>query len=98
MHMDRESFRRPELDTIDAETLKWLLEFATWKRRKAEKPQDVTIGFLLVYMAKHLYDYYFIQRNYSSLVPLLEAYAQRFGQAEGLTRLIEDVREKLGRK
>jgi len=89
--MDRRQVRQSEMANIDGETLAWLLEFTTWKRRKAARPGDVHIGFLLEYMAKRLYDYYFIQRNYSHLVPLLKAYADEFGEVDGLTRLIEDL-------
>jgi len=83
------------LDSIDAETLRWLLEFSSWKRRKAPNPNAVHIRFLLDYMAQRVYDYYFIQRNYSHLVPLLKAYDARYGNTEGLTRLIADLQERL---
>jgi hypothetical protein len=95
--MGSETLIQWELDSIDEETLRWLHEFPSWKRRKAERPEDVTIRFLLDYMAARLYDYYFIQRNYSALVPLLEAYARDYGQVQGVVRLIEDVRIKLGK-
>lgn len=97
MAMGSETLIQWELDSIDEETLKWLYEFPSWKRRKAERPEEVTIRFLLDYMAARLYDYYFIQRNYSYLVPLLEAYSKEYGDVEGLTRLIEDVRARLAK-
>jgi hypothetical protein len=93
--MDKKQLRLSELANIDEETQRWLLDFTTWKRRRSGRPGDVHIAFLLQYMAKHLYDYYFIQRNYSHLVPMLRAYADEFGNVEGLTRLIEDLRTVL---
>ena len=92
--MGREAIIRSEMENIDEETLKWLLEFSTWKRRKAENPSDVNIRFLLEYMAKRLYDYYFLHRNYVHLVPMLEAYSDEFGNVEGLSRLIKDLQAR----
>ena len=94
---DIEARIQSEMASIDEEALRWLLEFSTWKRRKAEKPEDVHIRFLLEYMAQRVYDYYFIQRNYTHLVSLLEAYAQTFGEVEGLTRMIEDLAARLAK-
>jgi len=96
--MGNESLIQWELDSIDEETLKWLYDFTSWKRRKAEHPQDVNIPFLLDYMAARLYDYYFIQRNYSCLVPLLKAYSNDFGDVDGLTHMIADLRTRLGKE
>lgn len=93
--MSIEATLQSEMDSIDAETLRWLLEFSSWKRRKSPVPQDVHVGFVLEYMAQRVYDYYFIQRNYSHLVPLLKGYEARYGNFEGLTRLIEDLKERL---
>lgn len=84
-----------DMNSIDAETLRWLLDFSSWKRRKAPDPNEVNIRFLLEYMAQRVYDYYFIQRNYSHLVPLLKGYDSCYGNVEGLTRLIEDLRGRL---
>lgn len=93
--MSIEAKLQSDMSSIDAETLRWLLEFSSWKRRKAPDPNEVNIRFLLEYMAQRVYDYYFIQRNYSHLVPLLKGYDARYGNVEGLTRLIEDLRERL---
>lgn len=82
---------------IDEETRRWLRDFPSWKRRKAERPEEVTIHFLLGYMAERCYDYYFIQRNYSQLVPLLESYAAQYGEVDGLTRLVADAGSSLKR-
>lgn len=93
--MSIETKLQSEMDSIDAETLRWLLEFSAWKRRKSPDPQEVHIRFLLEYMAQRVYDYYFIQRNYSHLVPLLKGYDAHYGNIEGLTRLICDLQERL---
>lgn len=95
--MDIAVITKSAMENIDEETLKWLFEFTTWKRRKSANPEDVHIRFLLEYMAKHLYFYYFIHRNYTYLVPLLEAYEAAYGNVEGLTRLIAVVKQRLGR-
>lgn len=95
--MDIAGITKSAMENIDEETLKWLFEFTTWKRRKAADPSDVHIRFVLEYMAKYLYFYYFIHRNYNYLVPLLEAYDAAYGNVEGLTRLIEVVGKRLGR-
>ena len=92
-----ESYKRSELDAIDEETRRWLHDFTSWKRRKAADPREVTIAFLLEYMEQRVYDYYFIQRNYSHLVPLLKSYERAFGGVEGLTRLMEDAGRTLTR-
>lgn len=92
-----ESYKRSELDAIDEETRRWLHDFTSWKRRKAADPSEVTIAFLLDYMEQRVYDYYFIQRNYTHLVPLLKAYEKDFGGAEGLVRLMQDAGSTLGR-
>jgi hypothetical protein len=93
--MGIEATMHSEMASIDEETLRWLLEFSTWKRRKAERPEDIHIRFLLEYMAQRVYDYYFIHRNYTHLVSLLEAYTRQFGEADGLTRLIKDLEAHL---
>ncbi len=96
--MKSKAKKHSEIESIDEETLRWLLEFSTWKRRKAERPEEVDIRFLLEYMEKRVYDYYFIHRNYTHLVPMLEGYARKFGQAEGLTHLVKDLEHRLGGK
>lgn len=93
--MDTQQFRTSHLDAIDRETLSWMLEFCTWKRRKAGNPDDITIAFLLEYMRERLYDYYFIQRNYTRLTPLLESYQKEFGPVQGVTRLVAELKDKL---
>jgi hypothetical protein len=93
--MSQEEDRKQLMRAIDEETRRWLRDFPAWKRRKAAKPEDVTIRFLLGYMSERCYDYYFIQRNYSQLVPLLESYAAQYGETEGLTRLIADAGSSL---
>jgi len=93
--MSQEEDRKDRMRAIDEETRRWLRDFPAWKRRKADRPEDVTIRFLLGYMAERCYDYYFIQRNYTQLVPLLESYAAQFGEVEGLTRLIKDADSSL---
>lgn len=93
--MGIQDISRSEMAAMDQETLRWLLEFSSWKRRKAARPEDVHLRFLLDYIALHETDYYFIHRNYTSLVPLLKAYSGEYGDVEGLTRLIGDLQERL---
>ncbi|WP_243311024.1 hypothetical protein [Fundidesulfovibrio agrisoli] len=93
--MDIETAKRTELPNIDAETLRWLVDFVTWKRRKSPSPGLVCINFLLDYIDLRVHDYYFLHRNYTHLMPLLRAYGDDLGPVSGLDRLIEDVKNHL---
>ncbi|WP_173080387.1 hypothetical protein [Fundidesulfovibrio magnetotacticus] len=89
--MADDATKRFLIDNIDDETRRWLHDYCTWKRRKVASPGELSISFLKSYMDARLYDYYFIQRNYSTLVPLLDAYKQSHGEVDGVTALIGDL-------
>lgn len=93
--MDIEEIKRKDLAGIDAETLRWIVDFSTWKRRKARTPDAISIAFLLAYVDERVHDYYFLHRNYTHLMPLLRAYEAYFGPATSLDRLLEDVKTHL---
>lgn len=91
--MDIETAKRTLIPRIDAETLRWMVEFVAWKRRKSPSAGLVCINFLLDYIDLRVHDYYFMHRNYTSLMPLLRAYGDAFGPVSGLDRLIEDIKK-----
>jgi len=85
--MDIEAIKKQTLPNIDGETRRWLADFCSRKRRKIPSPESFGIDGILEYMDTHAVDYYFIQRNYSYLKTLGEAY----GRIEGIDRLIADL-------
>jgi len=93
--MADEATKRFLIDSLDDETRRWLRDYCTWKRRKVASPEELSIPFLKAYMDTRLYDYYFIQRNYTTLIPLLEAYQQSHGDVDGVTALVEAVAKAL---
>ncbi len=84
-----------DLRAIDRETLRWLVDFTSWKRRKAARPEDVGLPFLRRYIDEHLYDYYFLHRNYTHLMPLLDHYERRYSAPQDVERLLADARAHL---
>ena len=86
------------IDNLDDETRRWLFDFCTWKRRKIASIDELSISFLKNYMDVRLYDYYYIQSNYTTLVPLLKSYQESHGEVEGITALIEDLRITIARR
>lgn len=85
--------KRGLIASLDEETRRWLYDYCNWKRRKVSDKGDFTLSFLKQYIDTHLYDYYFIQRNYTTFVPLLEAYSRSHGEVEGIDALLKDLQE-----
>ena len=86
------------IDNLDDETRRWLHDFCAWKRKKVSSADELSIKFLKEYMDMRLYDYYFIQSNYMTLIPLLEAYNQSHGNVGGVTALIGDLHAAIARR
>ena len=89
--MADDATKRFLIDNLDDETRRWLHDYCAWKRRKVSSLDELNIPFLKAYMDTRLYDYYFIQRNYTTLVPLLEAYQESHGDVDGVTALLGDL-------
>jgi hypothetical protein len=89
--MDIEAIKNQTLPHIDSETLRWLADFCSRKRRKAASAESFGIDGILEYMDTHAVDYYFIQRNYNYLKTLVGAYGETYGRVEGIDRLIADL-------
>ncbi|MBF0482722.1 MAG: hypothetical protein HQK81_04960 [Desulfovibrionaceae bacterium] len=89
--MDIEAVKKQTLPFIDDETLRWLNDFCSRKRRKISSPENFGIDSILEYMDTHAVDYYFIQRNYSYLKTLVGAYGELYGRVEGIDRLLADL-------
>jgi len=89
--MDIETIKKQTLPNIDQETLRWLADFCSRKRRGPASADTFGVDSILEYMDTHAVDYYFIQRNYTYLKTLVGAYGEQYGRLEGIDRLIADL-------